>query len=223
MKSIKLSAKSRLYLRAFGLLALLFFLGLLVSKFALSQIPAQKVKLTAQLTKERTLAAKAELLRTVEADALTQASAVTTALPAQNSSFVAIAQIRKEAAANSIIVTNLRVGAETKEGSVSSADLTFDAEGALPPLITFVQNLANVAPIVVIDRVQINQAAGASRATVKAKVFWAELPKTLPAVSEPVKALSPAETEILKKVVGLTQPDFVFVEPEAPRENTNPF
>lgn len=201
----------------------LIVLGFVVFRLASSQIPSQQGKLSTQLKKEETLRQKSEILRNLDSNIANQVDITSFALPAQNSAFAVSAQLKRLAAENSVIVTNLRIGAEAKEGVISSTDIGFDAEGAMPSVLAFLEGIGKAAPITLIDKIQINQAGGSARATVKTKVFWSELPKTLPAISEPLSDLTNEEKEILVKIVGLTPPDFVLLEPEAPRENVNPF
>lgn len=223
MNFVKLSRKSKIYVRTLVLLGVFLILAFSVYRLAVTQIPAQKNKLASQLAKEQALRQKSELLRSIEADAASQADIIASALPAQNSSFVAVSQIRVLASQNLIIISNLRIGAESKDGAVASTDIGFDAEGDISSLLTLLESLGGVSPIMVIDKVQINQAGGTARATARVKVFWAELPKVLPAITEPVSDLTPEEEKTLIKVLGLTPPDFVFLEPQTPRENLNPF
>lgn len=223
MNFVKLSERAKIYIKAFGLLAVLVVLAVVVLRLATTQIPSQRSKLTLQLQKEQVLEQKTELLRVVESEAQNQAQVLSFALPSQNSSFVAVSQLKFLAAQELIILTNLKIGAETKDGNIASSDISFDAEGALPSVLNFLEGISGVAPIMTIEKIQINQAQGAARANVRLKVFWAELPKTLPKITEPINDLTDEEKEILTHIFELTPPGFVFLEPQAPRENLTPF
>ncbi|MBI4157838.1 hypothetical protein HY502_03250 [Candidatus Woesebacteria bacterium] len=223
MKQIKLSGKSKLYLQALGLLALLVVLVGVVYKLAISQLPAQRVKFSEQIKKEETLRQKSEILKSLESAVLEQADLTSFAIPNKNSSFAVVSQLNKLAQENSVLITNLRIGTETKEANLSSSDLNFDVEGVSPSVLNFLQGIAGIAPITLTDKVQVNESLGVTRATVRLKAFWAEFPATLPAVSEAVSDLTPEEVEILSKIVNLTPPDFVYLEPQEPREKTDPF
>lgn len=223
MNSLKLSQKSKIYLKAFGLLGVLVVVGIVVVRLAITQIPAQKNKVAVQLSREQALRQKTELLKSIEPEAPNQAQLISFVLPSQNSSFIAISQIKLLAAQNLIVLTNLKIGGEIKESGLSSSDISFDGEGTLPSALNLLKGINNVSPLMVIEKVQINQSQNIARATVRLKVFWAELPKTLPKITEPIKDLTNEEKEILTRVFKLTPPEFVLLEPEAPRENTNPF
>ena len=223
MRRLKISQKAKIYLRALGLLGFLAVLGMGVARIARSQIPSQKNKLAVQLKKEQALSQKSELLRALETDVANQADLTSFALPPQNSSFIALSQLKKLAQNDLVIITNLRIGAEAKDGNISSSDISFDAEGPLPSVLTLLENIGKIAPIAQVDKVQINQAGVSARATVRIKVYWAALPTSLPAISEPLGDLTSEEKEVLLKVLGLTPPEFVLLAPEEPRQNTNPF
>ena len=219
----KLSQRNRAILRVFGLLGLLVILTIILFKVGVKSITEQNSKLSGQLKKEKILVQKAEILSRVEAEAQAQAEVASFALPSQNSSFVVISQLKTLAASNLLILTNIRVGGETKDGNISVADISFDLEGPLPSIFTFLQGLSKVAPLTISDKVQINQAGEVARANVRAKAFWAAFPETLPALSEPANDLTKEEKEILVEVLTLNPPEFEFLEAQPPRENVNPF
>lgn len=223
MNNLKLSPSAKIYIRTFGLLGVLAVLGIIVFRVASTLIPSQKNKLSTQLQKVQALSQKAELLGTVDVEAQNQAELISFALPSQNASFVAISQLRSLAAQEGIVLTNIKVGAETKDGSLLVADIAFDAEGALSAVLNLFEGISRVAPIMTVERIQANQAQGAVRANVRLKVFWAELPKTLPQIAEPINDLTSEEREILTRIFELTPPEFVFLGPEPPRENLSPF
>lgn len=223
MNPNKLTKKTKIYLRTFGLLGLLFFLTFVTIRVISNQIASQRNKLLTQLKKEQILEQKTELLRNLDTTLVTRADLTSFALPSQNSSFVTISQLKNLASENLISITNLKVGAETKEGNISGADIGFDAEGPMESVLLFLKRIGEVAPIILIDKAQLNDTGGISRATLKVKVFWADLPKTLPAISEPLNDLTNEEKEILVKIIELSPPDFSILEPEVPRENSNPF
>ena len=223
MNFVKLSPKIKIYLKTFGLLGALIIIAIVVLKLATTQIPLQKNKLAEQLKKEQALRLKSELLATIETEAQSQAQLLSFALPSQNASFMALSQIRLLAGTNLILITNLKIGSETKDGAISSADLSFDAEGALPSILTFLEDLNTVAPLISLGKVQINQTPSVARATLAVKAYWAELPKAIPKITEPIKDLTNEEKEIVVKILGLTPPEFVLLDPQGPRENLNPF
>lgn len=223
MRNIKISQKVKIYLRTLGLLGFLIVLGIGVAKVARTQIPSQKNKLAIQFKKEQALRQKLELLTTLDADIAKQADLTAFALPSQNSSFIVLSQLTKLAQNDLVILTNLRIGAEAKDGNILSSDISLDAEGPLPSVLTFLEDLGRVAPITQVDKVQVNQAGASARATIRIKVFWAALPKTLPAISEPLGDLTAEEKEVLTRVLELAPPEFVLLQPEEPRQNANPF
>lgn len=223
MKQIKIVGKPKIYIQSLGLLALLFVLLIVVYKLAISQLPVQRNKFSEQMRKEQVLRQKSELLRNLESSVLEQADLTSFALPNKNSSFAVVSQLNKLAQENSALITNLRIGSETKDETLSSSDLSFDVEGVSASVLTFLQGISKIAPIVLTDRAQVNEALGVARATVRVKVFWAEFPTALPAVSQPLNDLTQEEEEVLEKIITLTPPEFVYLEPQQPTEKTNPF
>lgn len=223
MKPIKLTGKQKIYAQTLGVLVLLVALFIVVFKLATTQIPKQRSNLSNQMRKEQTLRQKTEVLRTLESTILEQADLTSFALPNKNSSFAVASQLNRLAGETSVFITNLRIGGEAKDATLSNSDLTFDVEGTTATVLTFLENIGRIAPLTLIDKVQLNQAQELVRATVRVKVYWAEFPLTLPAVSEPITDLTPEEEEVLGRIVNLIPPDFVYLEPQQPTEKTNPF
>lgn len=223
MKKIKIIGKNKIYINTFGMVILLIVLTALVYKFAFSQIPVQRKKYQDQTKKELILRQKIELLRGLDSALLEQADLTSFALPNKNPSFAVVSQLKKLAQENSVLITNLKIGAESKDGSLFSSDISFDGEGASATVLIFMKGISSLAPVVLTDKVQINESAGVSRATVRVKSFWAEFPSALPPVSQPATDLTKDEEDILAKIVNLTPPDFVYLEPQQPTEKTNPF
>jgi len=223
MTKLKITGKLKVYLNTLGLVILLIVLFTVVYKLAIAQLPIQRNRYQEQIRKEQTLTQKIELLRTLDASLLEQANLTSFALPNKNPAFMVASQLKLLAQENSIIITNLRIGSETKDGNLWSTDLSFDVEGATVSVLNFLKGISGIAPITFTDKVRVNESFGISRATIRVKTFWAEFPATLPAISQPAVDLTKDEGEILTKVVNLVPPEFVFLEPQTPTERADPF
>lgn len=223
MNKLKFSGKTKIYFQTIGLLGIFLLLFLVIYRLTISQIPLQKSRLSEQTRKEQTLRQKGEILRTLDQSVLGQVDLTAFALPNKNSSFIVASQVNRVASENSVFITNLRIGSETEDASLLSSDLSFDVEGATPLVLNFLQAVGNIAPITLIDRVQINQTAQVARATVRLKVFWANFPTSLPPVTEAISDLTQEEEEVLISILNLTPPEFVELEAQPPTERADPF
>ena len=134
-----------------------------------------------------------------------------------------VSQLKNLAAVSGVILTTIKIGAENTAGSISFADMTFDADGDFNSLIGFLNSLKSLAPLSSIDNADINQLGGFSSANVNLKVYFAAYPTQLPSLTEPVADLNPDEEQLLDTLSGLSLPTFTTLTPQEPLVRQNPF
>ena len=195
-----------------------------VGNFGIGKISDLRGKITQAENDQATLTQKLGLLRTLSATAATSISAVTSALPDTNSSLSVISQLKSVALLNGVALTSIKSNIGPTSGSgLNEADVSFNADGTRAQLITFLDSISGISPITVLDKVKLLESAGTDRAGVNVKSFWVSLPKTIPAVTQPITDLSSAEKATLTKISGLIQPTFNQVAPSEGGINQNPF
>jgi len=173
---------------------------------------------------EVTLTQKLSVLQTVSPTAATGANVVVSAVPDANPALAVISQLKILASGNGIILSAIKVatGAVNPSG-LNNVDISFTAVGTRLQIFSFLEATAQIAPITIADKVRMAESAGAVRADISVKSYWADFPKTIPSVTQPITDLTPPERETLAKTSALTQPTFLQVSPSQGNVNPNPF
>ncbi|MFI5241180.1 MAG: hypothetical protein ACHQUA_01970 [Microgenomates group bacterium] len=212
MKNIKISADLKTVI-SFGLpFVITIFLFAIMLKFGFSKISEIRLKISEAKKTETVLNQKLDLLTQVDTDVLASSTAVAIALPETNSSLSVISQLKSLAGGNGIFLSNLKTGAESVDKSgLKRIDVSFDIEASRDLIFDFLADVDNIAPIVLIDKVKINETGGVARGSIVVKSFWSELPKKLPPLNEEIKDLTAEERETLIQVTSLIQPSFIDI------------
>jgi hypothetical protein len=174
------------------------------------------------------LTQKLNLLETLSKSAAIGINSVTSALPSEDSTLTAITQLQVLAVANGVVLSKINsTGVQGDALGLNESTISFDLDGPMPQINSFLAGTQNVAPILVLDSAIIKQKDSAMSAKVTVRSFWSPLPKTIPAVNQPITDLSDADKEVLAKVTNLTQPTFVTAGSvstgSAQGTNPNPF
>lgn len=195
--------------KAVSPLIVVLVLGVFVVKSTLAKIDDQSVLIKKFQKENNTLSQKVKILSAVSVDTSTQVNAVTIALPDSNSSLAVVSQLKDIALTSGLKLGNLKAGSEVKDTSgLSRADISFEVEGPKPQIVDYLNTLPTIAPITIVDKVELIEVDQISRATVTVKAFWTAFPKTLPALNDTLSDLTEKETEILTEVSELKQPQF---------------
>lgn len=205
-------------------LVIVLILFLVVGNFGMGKVRSVRDEITQAETAQNILTQKLTLLQTVSQTLGNAPDIAATALPSSNSALTAISQLKNLGFLNSILLSNVKGGTETKDSSgLSRADITFEITGTRPQIMAFIKSIPGVAPIILVDSVKLNESAGVTRATVGVKTFWSALPTTLPKVGQALTDLTPEEKNILVTLSSLTQPVFLALPPAAGGGKTDPF
>ena len=155
---------------------------------------------------------------------MSYADAATIAMPDKNPSLIALSQLKTLAENNGLNLSEIKIGSKTSDKSGTfKTTILFEAEGALFQVLNYLVSIKSMAPLSVINRVDITQRGEVIRASVSLVVFWAPLPTKLPAISEPVRELSADETNLITELSNLEEPLFTEVLPAAPSGRIDPF
>lgn len=118
----------------------------------------------------------------------------------------------------------MKAGAEVKDNSgLKRVDISFEVDGAKPDIIEFVNKIKTISPITIVDKIKISEVNGATRANVTVKSFWADLPKTIPNLTQQVTDLTDKEEQTLMEVSLLTTPSFFVTEASEENVIADPF
>lgn len=205
-------------------LVVVIVLFIVVFKIGSSKIGSQRKQLQTSEKNEATLVQKQRVLQEVQEEILSYADVSSIAMPRENPVLVVFSQLKRLAERNSIILSDLRVGsqAEDKKG-FSKATVSFEIEGEFRQILNYLISIGGFAPLSTVDGVEINQVAGAIRATVDMAFFWAPFPEKLPPISESIDELTAEEIDLIVQFSDLEQPVFTEVSAQAPITRENPF
>lgn len=199
-------------------------LFIVVGKIGLTKIASLRDEIAVASKDQATLSQKLDILTSLS-DGLQSNSQVSTyALPEKNPALSVISQLRKLSSQSLVGLNNLKTSPGLKQSSgLSTVDVTFDLFGPKEGIFTFLNGLGNVAPLMVVDRVVINEYAGQATATVTIKSFWAEYPTKLPSLTQPINSLSADEVKTLTFVSALLRPQFTQLPAAASGGRGDPF
>lgn len=204
--------RSSVLIKTLGVPALLGVIVILMyifaGQFIYQKVMAVRDQQTLAKKEEQDLRLKVATLNDTQNTVSSFTEDVVIALPQSNPTLIAFSQIRKIAADNQISLSNVNVGAEVADAGVSKVIMSFDADGSITGVMSFLKALENIAPLNKLDKVKISSSAASARASVSVGFFWAPLPKQITTVTEGVSTLTPDEEAVLKSLAGLTKPEF---------------
>lgn len=214
----------RLILTSVGPLIVTLALFVIVGQFGFTKISELRNQITKSQKDQAVLSQKLDLLKTLGATATSAVTPASNAFPEANPSLSVLTQIKNLGIQNGVVVTNIKGGAEAKDTSgLSRVDISFEALGERSKIIALAKAISQVAPITLLDKVKISESAGAARATISVKAFWAAFPTKLPALTEAITDLTADEKKTLSVVTGLTQPQFIDIPPSQDSSRPDPF
>ena len=148
----------------------------------------------------------------------------TQALPDRNPSLVVISQIKTLGLKKEVELTDLAISgfSEATKG-ISSAGMTMEIRGDKDKAVDFIRSTRVIAPIIIIDAIEMDFSGDAVSADLKTQSFWKPLPQELGKISDPIDKLTETEIEILEEIAQLEAPSFYDVSPSGPYTRGNPF
>jgi hypothetical protein len=182
-------------------------------------------KQIAQAKQDKTLLTqKLETLRKVSAIVSSGSQTAAAALPDKNPALLTVSQLKNLASQNLLSLAKLKAGGGTDlTVGISAVDITFDVVGTRQSIISFLEGVEKFAPITLVSKVTLFESAGQSQATITVTGFWADLPKTIPAVNGQINELTSTENSTLGKINSLTQPQFMELPADNRGGRQNPF
>ncbi len=220
---IDITAQLKVILKPVLFLVVLVILSIIVVKEGFARISSLRSELETAKKEESVLSQKESFLREVVSTVGSNAEVSLAAIPAKNSTLIALSQLKTLSSRNNVTLSNIRVGMETKEGDLSSAQIRFDAEGSLTSVLNFIKGLGDLLPITIADNIKLASQKETSRANLSIKVFFSPYPAKLTSLTEPIEDLTPEEKNILLKLSQSVMPSFVEVQPSGPAVRPDPF
>ncbi|HTK03504.1 MAG TPA: GspMb/PilO family protein [Alphaproteobacteria bacterium] len=205
-------------------LIVVIILFLLVGKFGISKILEIQSQISDTRTRQTVLTQKLSLLQNLSETVSTGSNVSLSALPDTNPALLVVSQLKNISSASGVTLSGLKSGAEVLDPSgISKVGISFNVTGTRDTIIAFLKTIQDIAPITVVDKVKINQAGEETTASVTVQSFWADLPKTLPKLDQPITDLTEAEKKTLTDIENLIQPNFADVAPSETSGKEDPF
>jgi len=149
---------------------------------------------------------------------------LTYAIPAENSSLIILSQVKSEALANEVILSRIKVNMSgASENGLTKADVSFDIDGEVSKVISFLKALAKTSPLNKVNKLELNNYGGVYRASVTISTYYADFPKTVPEVTEPIKPLTEDELSLIHDLYLFKQPAFTTFVVDNTGGRENPF
>lgn len=222
---MKISQSQKVILEAVGPLVIIVFLSIFVGRFAIGKILEVRDNIVTSQRNQAVLKQKLDVLTIVSSSIGSSPNIVVGALPDKNPSLMTLSQLKLLSSQNSILVSDLKTSAATKDASgLSRVDITFDLQGSRPQIFSFVKSIGKIAPITHLAKFRLSESEGVAQANIVVSSYFAPLPTKLPAVNSQIQDLTTSDKTLITQVSQLTQPQFVEIPATgATGENTNPF
>lgn len=211
---------------------LVLILIVIVALLGLSRLFHQFNLLRTQISTAKTvnnqLHTKLDNLRRLQNELSNTATTdVVTALPSQNSALLVMSQLRLQALTDQLDIFDIKISASHQNTTgLSSVSVDFVLTGPYNQILTFTESLPRFLPLVALSDVEIQQKLDLYEATISLQSFWSPFPETLPPVTEPITALSPAEHATILELSQYIHPSLLPISslsPSVPDTRDNPF
>lgn len=199
---------------------MLFFLTI---NTGYSKITNQIDNLEDVKNQEQTLGAKLEILRKVQEGLLEYTNASLMAVPDKNPVAWTSSLVKSSISKNELKLNRASARITNSNGKLSNVTIALELHGGLKNLIAFLSSTMDMAPIIKVKSMKIYRSTNEYTAEVNLNTFWADLPKKLPAINEPITSLNDKELEILVDIKDLLRPEFNVLDPQPDSTRQNPF
>lgn len=206
-----------------SIFTLVLFLVILTFTIGIGQIKKVNDKRKTAGNLQATLSKNLSTLRSATLDLQKGQNFIDVVLPASNSPLYFINQIRTQVDSRQLILTNIRTGSTIEEGSLSKSGVSFDVEGPVDQISSFIDDLSLVLPLSNIDKVKTSFSGDLAKSSLTINVYSSEMPKKIPPITSPITELTSEEKEILTELTGYTLPNFVKPKATTPTTREDPF
>ena len=222
MKNLSENVRRAVFAGAPLLIVIVLFL--IVGKFGVPKVLELRSQVKSAQKTEEKLTQKLNLLQTLSSDVALKANIVSSALPDTNPALAVMSQLKNLALNQGVVLSEMRSSSATGgTGGLNEVAISFKLDGARPQVNSYLAEVTKIAPITTVRKITINETAGGTSADIGVVSYWADFPKTIPAVTEPITDFSPEDKKILSNVSTLIQPTFMKIPPSSGDINPSPF
>lgn len=202
------------------------FIFFYLINYYVPQIKLKYSKLNESKIMVNTLTERVELLKVFRDGVLDDKSEqIYTVLPDKNSSAFLITQLRQDLERENLKLSSVDVVAESGENDIKKTSVTyeFESDNFTKPLALALA-LKDTAPVSTVEEIKVTKdVSNKINTELKTFIYWADLPESLPSLSEPVVKLSNEDQQILDRVLRYRFPSLDDVRPELNASRKNPF
>lgn len=199
-----------------------FFLSFIVGKIGLDKIEKQKSEIEKIEKNLIVLKEKQQTILKVEDVMKNDIKSFSLALPDSNPSLSIIYQIKNFSDGN-LFFQDIKSGGEIKAKNYSKVDINFDIDGSLDSVLSFLKNTENFAPIVTVEKLELSQSGGIFKGSIRLIGYWADFPKKIPAITQPISDFTDEEMQLIGKISSLSFPQSFSLYPQETGSRQNPF
>jgi len=204
-----MSENDKEILKSTAPLIIVIILFVIVGKFGISQVTDLRAKINDAKKTQSTLSEKLKILKSLSQTAVSSADSVTFALPKSNPSLQIMSQLKLLASNNLLVLSDIRASISSGDSSnLSSVTTSFNVTGPREQIISFIKSIDSIAPITLVDKMQLSEDKGVNIANISTRTYWAEFPSTIPTVTQSVTDLTVSEKDLLMQISNLTFPSF---------------
>jgi len=205
-------------------LIVVIFLFLVAGPFGISKVTDLQSQIDLAQKNKTVLSQKLSLLQSVSGTVSQDSGTSLSALPDTNPSLIVVSEVKTIGSQDGVLVSGIKGGSEIDDPSgTSHVGISFNVAGERSQIITFLKDIANIAPITLVDKVKITGNNGSNIADVSINSYWSAFPKVLPTLTTPINDLTASEKNTLTKIGSLTQPTFLVIPPTEGAGKANPF
>ena len=222
--SKKFSDNARQAVSAVAPLLIVIILFVIVGKFGVPKVLEVRSKVESAQKTEKVLTQKLSLLQTLSSDSGVKMNIVSVALPDANPAVAAMSQLKSLALNQGVVLHGITSNAGAVGASgLNEVSIKFTLDGGRQQIFSYLNEIAKIAPITSVRKVAMTESAGGVSADINVVSYWAQFPKTIPAVDTPVEDFTAADKNILSDLSALIQPVFFEMIPSSGDINPNPF
>lgn len=194
----------------------LLFGNLIFAKVAISFLSEANDGLTKTKEEVATLIQKEATLKEISEGILPISEVTLVAVPGANPALSVSAQLRSLAYSHLVSFSGVTVSAPILDGNLSKVAISFAVSGGVPNIVNFFSKTGETLPLLVFDNLSIKNSFLATEGTANISVYWANLPSSIPGVSQLVSPLLPEDIELIGKLGGRERPTFIQIPAQAP-------
>ena len=220
----KIPENIRLIISSVLPLIIVVILFILAGPFGFSKIVDLQNQIDLSKKDKAILSQKLALLQSVSATISQDTNTSLSALPDANPSLAVLSQVKSISAKDGVSLSGIKTSSPINDASGTlHVGITFQIAGGKSQILTFLKDIANIAPLSLIDKIKINQNGDSQLADVTLQSYWAPLPKILPTLTTPISDLTAEERDVITSISSLTQPTFLVVPPAEGSGKVDPF